>query len=166
MVQVYGQNRLRLNLINKNISIIKIISESEKIKEKSNSMPLNFSISSIPEVNMNPKEIYYTYIEDIKVNSPVPTEKWKSTSVINRINLVKSIMNEQEKSLLDVKLCNDDGYVYLELLQTVAASERGIMLLEFEFKLKDMLDQGLTVWHTPQGDKSSLRRLRGVGVKS
>jgi hypothetical protein len=115
---------------------------------------------------MNPKEIYFTYIQDIKVNSPVPSEEWKSTSVINRINLVKSIMNEQEKSLIDVMHCNDDGYIYLELLQPLAASERGIMLLEFEFKLKDMLDHGLTVWHTPQGAKSSLRRLRGVGVKS
>lgn len=115
---------------------------------------------------MNPKEVYCGYIRDIEVNSPVPTEKWKSLSAINRINLVQSIMNEQEKSVLNVKLCNDDGYVYLELLQSLASSERGIMLLEFEFKLKDMIDQALTVWHTPQGDKSSLRRLRGVGVKS
>ena len=39
---------------------------------------------------------------------------------------------------------------------------RGIILLDLEEQLKKNIDQGLTVWLEPIGDKSKLRNLRGV----
>ena len=116
--------------------------------------------------NLTPNPTYNNYTKDLYVNCPVPEEKWLNLSMASRLDLVRDIMSEEEKSLMDVKLCNDDGYIYVELLEPVIASKRGVFLLEFEFKLKDRIDQALTVWHIPQGDKSSLRRLRGVEVKS
>ena len=64
--------------------------------------------------------------------------------------MVQSVMELNEKSLMKVMQSNDKGYVYIELLQPLEASKRGIMLLEFEFKPKEKLDQALTIWHSPQ----------------
>ena len=112
------------------------------------------------------KEIYLDYIKEIYAPCPVPGEKWKSSTESTRIKMVQSTMDSKDNSLMNVVYCHDNGYVYMDLLQPIDASQRGIMLLEFEFKLKEKIDQALTIWHTPQGDKSSLRRLRGVEVKS
>ena len=46
------------------------------------------------------------------------------------------------------------------------ANERGLFLLELEEKLKLAVDQGITVWCEPVGDKSKLRNLRGVEIKT
>jgi hypothetical protein len=115
---------------------------------------------------LNSKEIYFDYVKEIYASCPEPAEKWKNSTESNRIKMVQSTMDSKDNSLMNVMYCLDNGYVYLELLQAIDASQRGIMLLDFEFKLKEKLDQALTIWHTPQGDKSSLRRLRGVEVKS
>jgi len=114
----------------------------------------------------NSKEIYFDYIKEIYASCPVPGEKWNNSTESSRIKMVQSTMDSEDNSLMNVMYCLDNGYVYVDLLQPIDASQRGIMLLELEFKLKEKLDQALTIWHTPQGDKSSLRRLRGVEVKS
>jgi hypothetical protein len=106
------------------------------------------------------------YVEELNISCPLPSEKWKNMTESNKIKLVQGVMNSDENSLIKIVQCNDNGYVYIELLKPLVAAERGIMLLEFEFKIKEKLDKALTIWHTPQGDKSSLRRLRGVEVKS
>jgi hypothetical protein len=112
------------------------------------------------------KEKYENYVREAYAECPTPSEKWKNANESSRKKMVQSVMELEENSIMKVMHCNDKGYVYIELLQPLEASKRGIMLLEFEFKLKEKLDQALTIWHSPQGDKSSLRRLRGVEVKS
>ena len=48
----------------------------------------------------------------------------------------------------------------------IKASERGILLLDLEQLLKNKIDQGITIWLEPVGDKSKLRNLRGIKIKS
>jgi hypothetical protein len=109
---------------------------------------------------------YEKYLVDLFIDTPEPAEKWRKMTMPDRINLVKEVMSDVERSMIDIRQCNDNGYVYIALIQPLTASSRGLMLLDFELKLKDMIDEGITIWHTPQGDKSSLRRLRGVEVRS
>ena len=40
------------------------------------------------------------------------------------------------------------------------------MLLDFEEELKKSIDQGITIWLEPVGDKSKLRNLRGITIKA
>ena len=40
------------------------------------------------------------------------------------------------------------------------------MLLDLEERLKKKIDLALTVWLEPVGDKSKLRNLRGITMKS
>ena len=44
------------------------------------------------------------------------------------------------------------------------ASERGTLLLNLEAILKKEIDDGISIWHIPLGDKNSLRNLRGIEV--
>jgi len=103
---------------------------------------------------------------DLYAETPEPGEKWQKSSMHERVGMVKGVMSSAEISLIGIRQCHDNGYVYIELLRSLPASMRGVTLLNFESKLKNTIDQGITIWHTPQGDKSSLRRLRGVEVKS
>lgn len=106
------------------------------------------------------------YLKDLYTETPEPGESWRKLPLDERINIVNQAMNSEEESLIEIRQCNDNGYVYINLLQPVPASVRGVMLLDFELKLKMEVDEGITIWHVPQGDKSSLRKLRGVEVKS
>jgi hypothetical protein len=49
--------------------------------------------------------------------------------------------------------------------ETIPTNIRGLLLLDLEKKLKDNIDNGLTVWLEPVGDKSKLRNLRGIKIK-
>ena len=37
-------------------------------------------------------------------------------------------------------------------------------MLDLEAVLKNELDNGITIWHIPIGDKNSLRNLRGIEI--
>jgi len=69
-------------------------------------------------------------------------------------------------SALDIAEVRDDGQVILRFTRPVDADRRGGLLLDLEDRLKSRIDQGLTVWLEPLGDRNSLRRLRGIEVRS
>jgi len=56
--------------------------------------------------------------------------------------------------------------VVLRIEHTTPSNTRGLLLLDLESKLKASIDKGLTIWLEPVGDKSKLRNLRGVTIKS
>ena len=60
----------------------------------------------------------------------------------------------------------DNGQIVLKIENTIPANVRGIMLLELEEKLKSVLDKGISLWLEPVGDKSKLRKLRGIQINS
>ncbi len=59
-----------------------------------------------------------------------------------------------------------DGQVIVKLPEPVPADKRGTLLLDLEEFLKKSIDPGLVVWHESFSDRSSLRNLRGIEVKS
>ena len=67
---------------------------------------------------------------------------------------------------MNITRATDKGYVYLTLEKTMDAGERGSLLLRLEELLKRKVDNGITIWHEPIGDKNSLRKLRGIEVKT
>ena len=53
-----------------------------------------------------------------------------------------------------------------KVLESIASNKRGLLLLELEEQLKRKVDNGITVWLEPVGDKSKLRNLRGITFKN
>jgi hypothetical protein len=103
-----------------------------------------------------------------ELDSPTPSIEWGGQSDFHRIEKIKQIIDrvnpDFNRQLLIVATKND-GQVVVRLLNSLATSMRGTLLLDFEECIKKNIDQGLTVWVESLGDKNSLRNLRGIDIK-
>ena len=101
--------------------------------------------------------------------TPTPGQAWCQLSDDERLSLVNKAMVGNtafpSKTLTAVE-AKQDGQVIIRLLDPVSADKRGTLLLDLEDFLKESVDAGLVVWLEPFGDRSSLRNLRGIEVKS
>ena len=99
--------------------------------------------------------------------TPSTSDYWKSLSADQKIDLIKEELETNTK-LKDFEVYNalDDGQIIFKVQKTIPSNERGIILLDFEEQLKKKIDEGLTVWLLPVGDKSKLRNLRGIQFQS
>lgn len=97
----------------------------------------------------------------------LPTENWIKMSPSDRLLSVKNFIKEDPLYQgIKVEQASENGHVVFRVEHSIAANERGVFLLDLEEKLKHSIDEGITVWLEPVGDKSKLRQLRGVEVKS
>ena len=108
------------------------------------------------------------YISKINAFLPSPktSEKWKKKTNQDRIETINDHLNKYNLNYIDVVNTEKDGQVILKIEKEISAGERGLMLLELEEKLKKELDEGITIWLEPVGDKSKLRNLRGINIKT
>ena len=102
---------------------------------------------------------------EIAEPAPHPTQRWLSMDEKQRLLWIDEYIPTAYREKITVCKCEDNGFVYVEFRVPLRSSERGVFLMDFEQHLKSKVDEALVVFHLPQGDKSSLRRLRGVGVK-
>tara|TARA_Y100000748_G_C15383368_1_gene444558 strand:+ start:10 stop:336 length:327 start_codon:yes stop_codon:yes gene_type:complete len=97
--------------------------------------------------------------------TPQTSQNWIKKPEQERI---KTISKELKKNLLykdfEVIKAPKNGQVVIKIDQIIPANERGLFLLELEEKLKLAIDQGITIWCEPVGDKSKLRKLRGIKI--
>lgn len=102
-------------------------------------------------------------------DTPTPSHAWCQLSDGERLALVNNNVGVNMASLNKVLVAVEakpDGQVIVKLLEPVSADKRGTLLLDLEASLKESVDPGLVVWLEPFGDRSSLRNLRGIEVKS
>ena len=96
--------------------------------------------------------------------TPETSQDWRKKSEKNRIDILS---RELKKNSLyedfQVIKAPDNGQIVLRIERIIPASQRGLLLLELEEKLK-LIDKGITIWCEPVGDKSKLRKLRGVEI--
>lgn len=109
-------------------------------------------------------------MSDIKTNanaeSPRVSDYYRKLSMEARRDFIaKSIPLSHREYEFVVVECNDDGSVYFSCAP-LAVSERGAILLELEAHLKSTTDSAITVWLSPLGDRSALRKLRGVSINT
>lgn len=95
------------------------------------------------------------------------TNAWVAESVEDRLNRIRFFLNAYEDyKMMEVQDAFDNGHVILRIEESIPANERGLFLLELEERIKAEIDVGITIWLEPVGDKSKLRQLRGVEVKT
>lgn len=106
--------------------------------------------------------------ERSEVETPQSGNQWRSASLNQRLSWIQEvILDDAERySQIEIAELRDDGQVILRFKQPIGADKRGGLLLDYEAAIKDKIDPALTVWLEPLGDRSSLRRLRGIEVKS
>jgi len=96
---------------------------------------------------------------------PSPSSDWLKFSERERIDIIQSVIKDfsgNEKLVIRNALSN--GQVSVEINEAMDASLRGTLLLNLEAILKKEIDNGISIWHIPLGDKNSLRNLRGIEV--
>jgi len=99
-----------------------------------------------------------------KTKTPTTNEEWRKKSDENRINIItKELKKNSLYNDFEVVKAADNGQIVLKIERIIPANQRGLLLLELEEKLK-LIDKGITVWCEPVGDKSKLRKLRGVEI--
>ena len=99
--------------------------------------------------------------------TPTTTKDWPARSVEERIKLISNELkkNKLYENFEPIK-APDNGQVVIRVEKIIPANERGLLLLELEQKLKSNIDVGITIWCEPVGDKSKLRKLRGIQINS
>lgn len=104
--------------------------------------------------------------ENAEKPSPKPQEEWVSLNLSQKIFKIDNcIKNFQTKYKFEVVDALNNGHIILKTVSSITANERGILLLNLELHLKNQIDQSLTIWLQPVGDKSKLRQLRGIEIK-
>ena len=103
----------------------------------------------------------------IKKNLNQKSESWKNLSFDEKKKLVQNeILSDKKTKSFEIFKIDNDEKVILKINESISASVRGMLLLDLEEKLKKNIDQALTIWLEPVGDKSKLRNLRGIKMKS
>ena len=96
-----------------------------------------------------------------------PGDNWKNSSKFERMEFVTEQFQCFEGAEdFKVVQADENGQIVIAIERSIPASERGVYLLALEQTLKDNIDQGLHLWCEHVGDKSVLRKLRGVVINT
>ena len=99
--------------------------------------------------------------------TPRTSKEWNNLKEVDRKELIFNIFNKNPLyKTFEISKAEANGNVTLKIEKSIQASERGILLLDLEQFLKTEIDEGITIWLEPVGDKSKLRNLRGIEIKS
>ena len=101
-------------------------------------------------------------------DSPPVSESWFNLTNDERFLAINKIINSDKKYANAIELLNSSitGDVTVRLVDNPSAHDRGQLLLDFEEDIKSIVDTGLVLWAETKEDKSALRKLRGIEVKS
>ncbi len=99
--------------------------------------------------------------------TPTTSDNWRNLNEESRIKNVTSVLQESDY-FKDFKVIKADqnGQVVINLDKNIPSDKRGLLLLDLEFFLKKKIDKGLTIWCEAFEDKSKLRKLRGINIKT
>ena len=99
--------------------------------------------------------------------TPTPSEKWVNSDNKKRKELIMEVLNKSKLyEGFQVADTPKSGQVVLRIEKNIPASQRGLLLLELEKKIKSAIDLGLTIWCEPVVDKSKLRKLRVIEINT
>ena len=105
--------------------------------------------------------------EDASTETIKPSNNWKNKTRDQRISIVspqlKKFAGAEDFVVVEA---DESGQIIIAIENGLPANKRGLYLLELEQYLKNNIDKGLHLWCEPVGDKSRLRNLRGVTIKT
>jgi len=101
--------------------------------------------------------------------TPIASNTWSSSLEEDRIVQIELLINNYDKfwkEKFKIVSANDKAYVTMEFIKSIPVDERSSYFLRLESILCQEIDPSITIWISPVGDKSSLRNLRGIEVKT
>lgn len=102
-----------------------------------------------------------------KIKTPTTSDNWRLVSNEERkLKILNQLKENCKFKDFEVIKTPDNGQIELKIQAPLSANLRSDLLLDLEEFLKKNIDEGLTVWCVPVGDKSKLRNLRGVNIQT
>lgn len=101
--------------------------------------------------------------------TPTPNITWRNLSDEMRLTQACAALKTNMPAvahIVEIVMAKKDGQIIARLVEDVGADKRGSLLLDLEAMLKQSIDPALVVWLESLNDRSSLRNLRGIGVKA
>jgi hypothetical protein len=96
-----------------------------------------------------------------------PGLEWTEATNESRARLVAAVISNSGKFFgFEVVRTYANGNIIVNFPPDLGANKRGTLLLDLEEYLKNEIDGGVVVWCDPLGDKSTLRNLRGIQIRS
>lgn len=107
-------------------------------------------------------------VVDFDAETDQSSPSWQLLGRENQLSKIRAAVDSHPEfgQLLEVADVGVGSQVVVVLKGNVSASRRGTLLLDLEAFLKQSLDKGISIWCQPIGDKSSLRKLRGITIDS
>lgn len=107
-------------------------------------------------------------VVDFDAETDQSSPSWQLLGRENQLSKIRASVDShpqfgQAVEVVDVGV---GSQVVVVLKGSFSASRRGTLLLDLEAFLKQSLDKGISIWCQPIGDKSSLRKLRGITIDS
>tara|TARA_Y100000591_G_C21729641_1_gene643327 strand:- start:619 stop:948 length:330 start_codon:yes stop_codon:yes gene_type:complete len=107
------------------------------------------------------------FINEAFKKTPEPQLSWSKLDSTKRIIKIKEELRKNKKyDDFEIFHTTQSGNIVFKINRNVPSDERGLLLLDLENQLKKNIDEALTVWLEPVGDKSKLRNLRGIKFKA
>lgn len=102
-----------------------------------------------------------------ETDSPLTSVGWQELEPEQRLMVTRDFCRSRlEFKKIEVTRVLPDGQIFVNLTESLPPQVRGTLLLDFEHELKVTVDSGLIVWCEPLGDKSTLRNLRGIQIRT
>ena len=102
-----------------------------------------------------------------KSKTPQISNKWINLKSTERIDKINKVLKYQEITKnFKVSKVPDNGQIEIRIEKSIPSNIIGIMLIDLETLIKKEIDEGLTLWCEPVGDKNKLRILRGVKIST
>jgi hypothetical protein len=92
--------------------------------------------------------------------------QWKNWSQKKRDSLVKDFLSKKKIKNLSLEKTFENGNIVFNIEESIPVKVRSNYLINLEMEIKNEIDNSITVWCSAQGDKSKLRNLRGVEIKT
>lgn len=99
-------------------------------------------------------------IGDPRMSTPAPTERWRSMTEMERLEVIAEALAELTEPITIIK-CDAQGRIMVAVSQQDIL-ERGRYLMKIEALLQAKVDAGLTVFLEAKRDENKLRWFRGV----
>tara|TARA_B110000483_G_C18124777_1_gene515145 strand:- start:883 stop:1224 length:342 start_codon:yes stop_codon:yes gene_type:complete len=108
----------------------------------------------------------FNFKDFISTKTPLVGKNWLKLSDKERVEVLNIELKKNNLEDFEVFKTPDNGQIVFKVSNPIPSGKRGLLLLDLESNLKENIDEGLTVWFEPVGDKSKLRNMRGITFQS
>jgi hypothetical protein len=93
-----------------------------------------------------------------------PSAGWLSMDAGKQTNAISRFLEDCEYSSATLVKFVSPSELVIAIERGMNAAQRGEFLRKLEAEIKQHIDESISLWLTPENDKNSIRKFRGVSI--